>query len=90
MNQSETTDGTGDYGEDEAEGTWAPVRTDATVTAYTPKVAPEENWMSLADAMKLKDQAFNAGMENAARMIFDRELCTNPEYVAEAIRREIK
>jgi hypothetical protein len=31
------------------------------LTAYTPNVAPEEDWMSLAGAMKLKGQAFDAG-----------------------------
>jgi hypothetical protein len=34
---------------------------DDSVTAYTPKVVPEENWMTLADAMKLKEQAWTAG-----------------------------
>lgn len=32
---------------------------------------------------------FNAGMKRAAEKVFDEQLCINPEYVAEAIRKEI-
>ena len=45
---------------------------DFTVTVNTSKVVPEENWMTLADAIKLKRKAFdvghNAGMERAAEI----------------------
>ena len=35
-------------------------------------------------------KGFRDGLEHAAKIVFARELCNNPEYVAEQIRREVK
>jgi len=63
---------------------------DFTVIANTPKIVPKENWMTLADAMKLKGQAFDAGyksgMERSVEILNSSSHREEAEY---RIRKEI-